>query len=668
MNSSKLSYRAEIDGLRAIAVVSVILYHAQMVLFGRDWFEGGFIGVDIFFMISGYLITRIILSELELKGSFSFLNFYERRARRILPMLFVVIFVSIPYAWQKLLPSDFVEYSESILASLFFGSNFFFYFSATEYGAESALLKPFLHTWSLGVEEQFYLVFPILAISAFKYFNKHFLTILIGLSLLSLQFSELMKVRNADLNFYLPFSRFWELAVGSMLAYRELYYKSSNEGFVSKYLPIFGLYLVAYSILFFDSKTPHPSFHTLIPIIGVALIIGFASKDELVGKVLGSKPFVWVGLISYSAYLWHFPIFAFSRMGKEPTNNDKLEWVALTFVLSVISYFFIERTFRNSQKLSRKYFIVLILVVVSFLSVLSIFGIKTEGFLDRIDGTIAKDMSDVEWIKLRYPPILPLNPISKSGDEAHIEGSCYERGAREGCIFGGVEFITLGDSFVGALEPTLLKALHQRNIGMQTNQYTQCGYLSKQYSIYQRSDTHRCAEINAERDNYYASLPKGRTFIVFHAPSSFSQLASTNDKFNSIERRWDDHFQQLQSLLSMGHRVVFIYGVPRPKTNSRLQLSNLMISQYNGGDVFGLQTKIDVERENEYVLKKVRALENNSYFVPISASDVLCEKEGKARCYDFKDGLGPIFNNGQHLSHLGAHLVSELILDRLGVK
>jgi peptidoglycan/LPS O-acetylase OafA/YrhL len=195
VKSSKLSYRAEIDGLQAIAVVSVILYHAQMVLFGRDWFEGGFIGVDIFFVIGGYLITSIILSELESKGSFSFMNFYERRARRILLVLFVVIFVSIPFAWQKLLPSDFVEYAESILASLLFASNFFFYFSTTEYGADSALLKPFLHTWSLGVEEQFYLVFPILAIVAFKFFRKHFLTILIGLSLLNPQFAELMEVR-----------------------------------------------------------------------------------------------------------------------------------------------------------------------------------------------------------------------------------------------------------------------------------------------------------------------------------------------------------------------------------------------------------------------------------------------------------------------------------------
>lgn len=355
-----------------------------MVLFGRDWFEGGFIGVDIFFVISGYLITRIILSELESKGSFSFLNFYERRARRILPMLFVVIFVSVPYAWQKLLPSDFVEYAESILASLFFGSNFFFYFTTTEYGAGSALLKPFLHTWSLGIEEQFYLVFPILAIVAFKFFRKHFLTILVGLSLLSLQFAELMEVWNSDLNFYLPFSRFWELAIGSMLAYRELNCKPSNDGLASKSLPMLGLYLIVYSILFFDGKTPHPSFHTLLPIIGVALIIGFGSKDELVGKVLGSKPFVWVGLISYSAYLWHFPIFAFSRMGKEPTNYDKFEWMSLTFALSVLSYFVVEKPFRIRALFRPKIFIMAMLGGIVLVSVGACFVISNNGFTERL--------------------------------------------------------------------------------------------------------------------------------------------------------------------------------------------------------------------------------------------------------------------------------------------
>lgn len=381
VTSSKLSYRAEIDGLRAIAVISVILYHAQMVLFGRDWFEGGYIGVDIFFVISGYLITRIIFSELYEKGSFNFLNFYERRARRILPMLFLVIFVSIPFAWQRLLPSDLVEYAESILASVFFGSNFFFYFSTTEYGADSALLKPFLHTWSLGVEEQFYLVFPILAIVAFKFFRKHFLTILVALSLLSLQFAELMEVRNSGLNFYLPFSRVWELAVGSMLAYRELNYTAQRDSIVTKILPTLGLYLVGYSVFFFDSKTPHPSFHTTIPILGVALIIGYASKEELVGKVLGSKPFVGIGLISYSAYLWHFPIFAFSRYGsKEASNYDKSEWIALTLILSVVSYFVIEKLFRNKAFITRARLAVLLATSVLMSLIATTLVLKNEGY------------------------------------------------------------------------------------------------------------------------------------------------------------------------------------------------------------------------------------------------------------------------------------------------
>ncbi len=453
VNSSKLSYRAEIDGLRAIAVVSVILYHAQMVLFGRDWFEGGFIGVDIFFVISGYLITRIILSELQSKGSFSFLNFYERRARRILPILFVVIFVSIPFAWQKLLPLDFVEYAESILASLFFGSNFFFYFSTTEYGADSALLKPFLHTWSLGVEEQFYLVFPILAIVAFKFFRKHFLAILFALSLLSLLFAELMEVRNAELNFYLPFSRFWELAVGAMLAYRELNYKSSTEGLASKSLPMLGLCLIAYSILFFDGKTPHPSFHTLLPIIGVALIIGFASKDELVGKVLGSKPFVWVGLISYSAYLWHFPVFAFSRVGgKNLELYDKFELLLLTVVLSVLSYFLIEKPFRKVVGVK------IFLTLVSISSVLIVIGCS---YVIKTDGVATKLRLGFEsnFIGTAEPSYLYGDKGCESKDAIYVSETQF-------CVLGDiskskVDFLLVGDSHAMHAQPLLNKISNQ---------------------------------------------------------------------------------------------------------------------------------------------------------------------------------------------------------------
>ena len=158
----KISYRPEIDGLRAVAVISVIFYHAQINIQGFDLFKTGFIGVDIFFVISGYLITLIILKELIITNSFSFKNFYIRRIKRILPALLLVILVSLPLSWIYLLPNDFIDFLKSVLYSLGFSSNFFFHYSGQEYGADSGLLKPLLHTWSLSVEEQFYILFPFL--------------------------------------------------------------------------------------------------------------------------------------------------------------------------------------------------------------------------------------------------------------------------------------------------------------------------------------------------------------------------------------------------------------------------------------------------------------------------------------------------------------------------
>jgi peptidoglycan/LPS O-acetylase OafA/YrhL len=375
----KLNYRAEIDGLRAIAVVSVVLYHAKIVIFGRDWFEGGFIGVDIFFVISGYLITRIILTELEETNTFSFTKFYERRARRILPMLFLVVAVCIPFAWQKLLPMDLVDFAKSALSALGFGSNFFFYYSTTEYGANSALLKPLLHTWSLGVEEQFYIVAPIIILLIWKFARTSFLTLLIGMLLMSIQFADVMEGMNSELNFFLPFSRFWELLVGSALAFIELKYGKAKNPLLTKTLPIFGLFFIAHSILFFDVNTPHPSFQTLIPIVGVALILAFCSTEDFVGKVLSFKPIVGVGLISYSLYLWHFPIFAFSRhTSLTHSGYDKFEWIFATFILSILSFRFIETPIRNSHRVGKRAFLLLIfsaLILASTVSVLIIKGV-----------------------------------------------------------------------------------------------------------------------------------------------------------------------------------------------------------------------------------------------------------------------------------------------------
>ena len=168
----KINYRPEIDGLRAIAVVSVVLYHAQLSIYGIKPFQGGYIGVDIFFVISGYLITSIILKELFTKGTLSLQLFYERRVRRILPALLLVMLTSLPFAWLLFLPNTFIDFSKSILYSLGFTSNLYFHYTGQEYGAVSGLLKPFLHTWSLSVEEQFYILFPTFLLIIFKFFRK----------------------------------------------------------------------------------------------------------------------------------------------------------------------------------------------------------------------------------------------------------------------------------------------------------------------------------------------------------------------------------------------------------------------------------------------------------------------------------------------------------------
>ena len=345
----KLTYRPEIDGLRAIAVGAVILYHAQITILGYQPFNGGFIGVDIFFVISGYLITSIILKELVTTGSFSFKHFYERRIRRIFPALLFVMLVSLPLAWIVLLPNSLVDFSKSILYSLVFSSNFYFHYSGQEYGADGSSLKPFLHSWSLSVEEQFYILFPIVLFITFKYFRKYLIHILILGFIISLGLAEWTSRHYPSASFYFLHTRMWELLAGSILAYFEitLGHRSKNK-ILNLILPTIGLILIGHSIVFFDDEMFHPSFYTLSPIIGVCLIIWFSNKDELVTRILSTKLFVGIGLISYSLYLWHYPIFTFYRNysfgeGLGFISNsiyEKLLTMLFIIIASIFSFFF----------------------------------------------------------------------------------------------------------------------------------------------------------------------------------------------------------------------------------------------------------------------------------------------------------------------------------------
>jgi len=348
----KLVYRPEIDGLRAIAVGAVILYHSQITLLGHQIFKGGFIGVDIFFVISGYLITSLIFKELITTGSFSFKHFYERRIRRILPVLLFVILVSLPFGWMYLLPSSLIDFSKSILFSLGFSSNFYFYYSGQEYGAINGISKPFLHTWSLSVEEQYYILFPILLLFIFKYFKKYLIHSLFIGFIISLILADWTSRNFPSVSFYFIHTRIWEILSGSILAYLEIIknYKSKNK-ILNFILAIIGLLIIVYSILFFNDDMFHPSFNTLYPILGTCLIIWFSNKNEIVGKMLSSKLFIWIGLISYSLYLWHYPIFSFVDETNIIGGNNflKIAIFILMIFLSIFSYLFIERPARSKK-------------------------------------------------------------------------------------------------------------------------------------------------------------------------------------------------------------------------------------------------------------------------------------------------------------------------------
>ena len=354
--SNLIKYRPEIDGLRTIAVLSVILYHANFQIFGQNPIKGGFLGVDIFFVISGYLITSILLTGFREK-SLTLLNFYERRIRRILPILLFVMTVSMPFSWMLLLPSDFQSYSYQLLSSIFSVSNFYFW-SEDSYWAAESILKPFLHTWSLGVEEQFYLFMPLL-VMCFSYKNISRPTfVLLAIALVSLVSSHFMSISDSQSSFYLFPFRSWELLIGASIAtYREQQF--SDEVFVEKvpYLPSIGLLIIFLSFYFFSESTLHPSFYTLLPTLGVALVILFSNEKDFSIKLLRNKVMNFIGLISYGLYLWHFPIFSYlSHANLFEDSLIKIGAIVLIFVLSIVTYFIIEKPFRSFSSIKSKIF------------------------------------------------------------------------------------------------------------------------------------------------------------------------------------------------------------------------------------------------------------------------------------------------------------------------
>ncbi|MEQ8291616.1 MAG: acyltransferase family protein [Roseovarius sp.] len=374
-----MKYRREIDGLRAVAVLPVILFHA-----GLTFWSGGFVGVDVFFVISGYLITTILIDERE-RGTYSVLNFYARRARRILPALFLVLIVCIPFAWMWIAPYPLEDFGRSMAFAALFISNAHF----LEHGGYfdlNADLRPLLHTWSLAVEEQYYLLFPLVLFCLRKFRKVKYVIGFTLLALASLAVAEWGWRNYPNQNFYFTPSRLWEMLAGSLCA-AILYQRAQMK---SEVLAGLGLAMILYSTVFFDAALPFPSLYTLVPVVGTCLIILFAERETVTARLLSIGPFVGIGLISYSAYLWHQPIFAFARI-RYPEHLP--DWVmmllaALALGLAWASWRFIEQPFRGKTPLvlpTRRGVLSVSLAGIVAFAALGLWTKAKEGFPSRID-------------------------------------------------------------------------------------------------------------------------------------------------------------------------------------------------------------------------------------------------------------------------------------------
>lgn len=659
----KLYYRPEIDGLRAVAVFSVIFYHANFVIFNQSLFSGGFLGVDIFFVISGYLITSIILKEIYKTNNFSFINFYERRVRRIIPALLFVMLCSLPFAYLILLIDPIIDFSKSVISSIFFFSNFYFNLTGNVYGEESTYYKPFLHTWSLSVEEQFYILFPVFLVLIIKFFKKY-LSIFLSIGILiSISFSQYLSIHHPGFNFYQIFSRGFELLLGSLLSYFELNYggggsRKSSRVF-NQLFPKLGIVLIIFSFFFFNDKDLLPSIYSLIPLSGVCLIIWFSHKDELVTKILSNKIFVFFGLISYSLYLFHYPIFAFSRILEIFNDYYKFIFIFLTIIISVFSYYYIERIFRDRKIISLKKLIIIILSSIVSLTSFNFYIIKDRGINQRLPKFFHKE--------IRIKKVTPL----------------YQKENSQSVVL-------IGDSHAQALEYNFNEELKKNEFnGLRFS----TKYYLKDFIMINRStkkSTQRATDFKKNNDDAYKFLDdNSNLIIVLHLRWSWLLLETGFDNeegftdYKTESEKISDYFMepinikttfqkqrenlikeglisQLNRIINQGHKLILVYPVPemgfdpikllyleylkRFLFNKKEYAPSILSVSY---DVYKKRHKSIIDTLDGVQSKNIYRIYPHSYF---------CDKHVKNRCVS-NDKENTFYYDNNHLSLQGSKFV-----------
>jgi len=515
-----MKYRPDIDGVRAIAVLSVLVYHLR-----GSALPGGYAGVDIFFVISGYLITKNLVHEIEGPG-LSIVEFYHRRMRRIAPALLVVLVASLVAGYFFLLPGDYARMSESAIYSAFGLANFFFY-ANTGYFDPEADMQPMLHMWSLGVEEQFYLVWPLL-LAAFFWFARGrrpavaiFISCVIAISLSIWTYKSATMPNYA---FYQPQARAWELATGALLVFLQ----PIGSRMISEALGAVGFFLVGCGILMTD--WPIPGANVVPAVIGSALLL-LPQERSVAAWFLASPPMRMIGLISYSLYLWHWSLIVFFRQyanGSNPTVNQTLWIAAISFALAILSWRFVETPMRRPWKSPIK----AIGVGLSAAAVIAAAGLvvdQTGGFRGRLQGDAA-NMSSLDQMWEWDCPNMKL--VDELGGSFCTFGAPWESAEVKGVLWG--------DSHAGHMAPILEAAAEGESVSFLLL-YQACspivGGPIRRNAPDNPNYTANCERLQANAMRWLQADPRIRIVVL---ASAWAALANLISQDGSLPKEFDD--------------------------------------------------------------------------------------------------------------------------------
>ena len=623
-----MEYRREIDGLRALAVLPVILFHA-----GFKYFSGGFVGVDIFFVISGYLITSIILAEQE-AGTFSIIRFYERRARRILPALFLVMLTCLPFAWLWLLPHDMQNFSQSLIGVSAFISNILFWLTSG-YFETAAELKPLLHTWSLAVEEQYYLFFPVFLVLTWhlgKRWILFFLSIVFLISLLAAQWGSALK---PDATFYLLPTRGWELLIGAFIAF---YFTKKDRTILSKNLNeaggLLGLALIIYAIFKFDNQLPFPSFYALVPTVGAGLIILCATQITFVGKLLGNKLLVGIGLISYSAYLWHQPLLAFSkyRSLNELSSSLLILLVFTTFILAYFTWKYIETPFRTKKLFNRAQIFKFALAGSVFFSALGLLGHSTNGFENRFkfisayEGDIGHDTFH-EYVSKKYYTCTPYE-IAQEAVKWKGFTRCMQSKQNQ-----NVSIALIGDSHAEHLFLGLADTLKNKNI------------------VYYIKGSSPFLE-NPKFKNIFQYVLKTKSIDTVILTMYWVGIFDINPRDSELEKNL---LNTIQALTASGKKVYLLDDIPR--FSFQPEYCKYTVEGFNKPNCNVSKNEVlKYEKKYSPILKKVSSQIPSVKFMQLR--DILCNDK---ECSMVKNGV-LMYRDSNHLNIPGSQYVGSQIV------